>query len=136
VSNAPPTVLDASALLAALNREPGGDTVAAALATGCVMSAVNFSEVVAKLREAGTPEPPIRERLGSLVAGGLEVVAFDESFAYVAGLLRPLTRAYGLSFGDRACLALGLIREGVVLTADRAWVSLEQVLGVRIRSIR
>ena len=42
------TVIDASALLALLNGEPGADVVAQALPGG-VMSAVNVSEVVAKL---------------------------------------------------------------------------------------
>ena len=41
-------VLDASALLALLNREPGSEKVVAAL-PDAVMSSVNLSEVVAKL---------------------------------------------------------------------------------------
>ena len=43
-------VLDASALLAMLNSEPGSERVAAALADS-VMSSVNLSEVVAKLAD-------------------------------------------------------------------------------------
>ena len=42
-------VLDASALLAVLNAEPGSVVVAIALRQGAAISAVNSSEVVAKL---------------------------------------------------------------------------------------
>ena len=49
-------VLDASAILALLNQEPGAAQIASVLATGAaVMSTVNFSEVVAKLRDARMP---------------------------------------------------------------------------------
>ena len=45
-------VLDASALLALLQNEPGSDAVAAVL-PHAVLSAVNLSEVVAKMVERG-----------------------------------------------------------------------------------
>ena len=45
-------VLDASALLALLNQEPGADVVAASLPEA-VVSAVNLSEAVAKLIDLG-----------------------------------------------------------------------------------
>jgi len=67
------------------------------------ISAVNLSEVIAKLADAGMPEGEIRETLEPL---GLEVAEFDADQAYQAGLLRPLTRQFGLSSGGRACLAL------------------------------
>ena len=98
VSNA---VLDASALLALLQDEPGSDRVLESL-PGALVCSVNLSEVVAKLTELGMPEPDIRVALSL----GLEVVAFDEALAYSAGALRPATRPAGLSLGDRACLAL------------------------------
>jgi PIN domain nuclease of toxin-antitoxin system len=44
--NETPTVLDASALLALLQNEPGADRVASRLAN-CVMSTFNLSKVVA-----------------------------------------------------------------------------------------
>ncbi len=53
------TAIDASALLALLNEEPGADVVAQAL-PGAVISAVNLSEVVAKLSQAGMPEDAVR----------------------------------------------------------------------------
>jgi ribonuclease VapC len=125
------SAVDAAALLALLNGEPGGDEVRAAIALGAAISAVNLSEVVAKLAEAGMSEADIRVALAPLVR---DVVAFDAALAYRAGLLRATTRSAGLSLGDRACLALAQQLGVPVLTADRQWQKLS--LGVTIRAIR
>lgn len=123
-------VLDASALLAMLNSEPGSSAVQESL-PGAVISAVNLSEVISKLSERGMPEPAIRAALEGL---GLEVHPFDADAAYSTARLRTATKPYSLSLGDRACLALGLALKAQVLTADRTWKKLK--LGVKIRSIR
>ena len=47
-------VLDASALLAMIREEPGGESVAGVVARAR-MSAVNFAEVVSYLTYAGVP---------------------------------------------------------------------------------
>ena len=123
-------VLDASAILALLRAEPGGERVKAVLPRSAI-SAVNVSEVVAKLSDRGMPESAIRDALGGL---GLDVVPFDRSQAYEAGLLRFATRRAGLSLGDRSCLALA-IRLGVpAVTADRTWKTLAK--GVKVELIR
>jgi len=124
------TVIDASALLALLNGEPGADVVAQALPGG-VISAVNVSEVVAKLTEFGIPEKAIYQALKPL---GLDVVFFSEEQAYLAGLLRPATQNIGVSLGDRACLSLAKMQELTALTANRAWANL--AIGVTIKVIR
>lgn len=124
-------VLDASALLALLHGEPGAEVVAACL-PGSVISAVNLSEVIAKLSERGMPAEAIRLALDGLP---IDVRPFDINAAYAAGELRPGTRAAGLSFGDRACLALAA-RLGVpAVTADRAWSTLAG-LPVQVRIVR
>lgn len=123
-------VLDASALLALLNAERGADAVALALPRA-VIGAVNYAEVVSKLADAGLPDDPIREALDGL---GLDVRPFDRTQAHMAGLLRPRTKARGLSLGDRACLALGLALQAPVLTTDGAWEDLG--IGVEVRLVR
>lgn len=123
-------VIDASALLALLNGEAGADVVADAIPGG-VISAVNLSEVVAKLAEAGVPEKTLRQSLQPL---GLEVVPFDDEQAYRAGLLRTATSNAGVSLGDRACLSLAIMRGVVALTADRAWLELS--IGAKVKVIR
>jgi len=98
---------------------------------GAAISTVNLSEVVAKLVEAGMPEEAVRSVLGGI---GLEIHPFDVELAFQTGILRPQTRALGLSLGDRACVALGLQLKAPVLTTDRNWKSLD--VGVEVRAIR
>jgi len=115
----PPAVLDASALLALLQNEPGAEVVAARLPQ-CVMSAVNLSEVVAKLVDRGLPEADLRAALDML---DIDVRDFDTEAAYAAGELRRITRSAGLSLGDRACLALAMRLGAAAVTADRGWAA-------------
>jgi PIN domain nuclease of toxin-antitoxin system len=123
-------VLDASAVLALLNDEPGSDVVARHVPQAA-MSAVNFCEVAGKLGDKGLAEDEIRAALEPL---GFEVHPFDTDLAYATAHLRIKTRSLGLSLGDRACLALGLRLHAPVITADGRWKSLK--IGVRIRAIR
>jgi len=111
-------VLDASALLVLLKGEMGGDKVIAALKEGAAISAINFSEVIAKLNESSMPEEAIHEALDFLE---LDIVGFDTQNAYKAGLLRLVTKRAGLSLGDRACLALAQQLSVPAITADRIW---------------
>ena len=89
--------------------------------SGAAINAVNLSEVVGKLAEAGMPESAIREALTELT---LDVVPFDLEHACEAGMLRSSTRDVGLSLGDRACVSLTMRLGVTALTADRAWQDL------------
>jgi PIN domain nuclease of toxin-antitoxin system len=123
-------VLDASALLALINQEPGSEKVAAVISTAC-MSSVNVAEVVSKLMDKGFSEVEIREIFGALK---LLIIPFDEEQGFIAGLLRADTKRLGLSLGDRACLSLAIQQKLSVLTADRVWAGLQ--LGLNIQMIR
>ena len=123
-------VYDSSAVLAILLDEPGARRAAETL-DHAVLSAVNASEVVARLIDQGAKDDDAR---GALHGLGLAIRPFDESLAVAAGLLRRSTRQHGLSLGDRACLALALRERAPVLTADRAWTALE--LDVEVEPIR
>lgn len=125
-------VLDASALLCLLNQENGQDRVRAAL-SDAVISAVNYSEVIAKLAERGGAVAAVSRALDHL---HLAVVDFDRAQAVEAGALRLATRQAGLSFGDRACLALAKTRGFVALTADQAWAQLDDTIGVTVELVR
>ena len=108
-------VLDSSALLALLNKEPGIGRVREVLPDSA-MSTVSLSEVVAKLAEEGVPMENIRSVLTALP---MEIVLFDSEQAYNTGLLRPETKNAGLSLGDRACLNLAMLLGVPAVTADR-----------------
>ena len=58
-------VIDASALLALVLGEPGGDEVQRVL-TDCAMTAVNLGEVVGHFARIGSPEADIRLMLDPL----------------------------------------------------------------------
>ena len=123
-------VFDSSAVLAIAFGERGADRAADALSDG-VISAVNASEVIARLVERGASDEDARE---SLRGFGLAIRPFDEGLAIAAGLLRRSTRTHGLSLGDRACLALARRERATVLTADHSWAALE--LGLEMEFIR
>lgn len=123
-------VLDASALLAFLQLEPGHETVSNVLAES-VISTVNWAEVIGKCIVGDVETEGLLEDLRAL---GLAVVPFSSAEAELAGRLAQPTRALGLSLGDRACLALGLARGNSIYTADRTWRRLR--LGVAIKTIR
>ena len=123
-------VLDASALLAYMNGEAGAPRVSAVVGES-VISAVNWSEVIGKAADRGVDTVGLREDLGAL---GLAVEPFSAEQAEIAGHIKDQTRQYGLSLGDRACLALGINRRLTVYTADQVWLRL--ALGVDVVSIR
>lgn len=123
-------VLDASALLCLLFREPGADRVETRL-TRALVSVVNYHEVFAKLTDRGVDSDEAKAMLAEL---DVEIVPVDREQADLGGALRPLTRKAGLSLGDRSCLALAQTRQAVAVTADRAWKGVET--GIEIEVVR
>jgi PIN domain nuclease of toxin-antitoxin system len=121
-------VLDASALLAYLRDEPGGDRVDRVIAES-VMSSVNWAEVVQKSIAVGVESDGMLDDLQSL---GLTLEPFTSEDGEMAGWLWEQTRQYGLSLGERACLSLGWRLGVTVLTCDRVWASLGQSLDIQV----
>jgi ribonuclease VapC len=124
-------VLDASAVLVLLNNEPGAEKLTPELLSDATCSTVNLAEVQTKLVSAGgAPDEAWEDTLSPI----REASPFTDEQAKTAGSLVTQTRAFGLSLGDRACLALALALKAPVYTADRSWKKLK--LGVRIHVIR
>lgn len=128
--NSERVVLDSAAVLAFLCRERGGDDVIPYLTCG-VMSAVNYSEVLTKLMDRGSP---LEEAISFVSPFSLDIVPFGDELAAVTASLRPVTRSIGMSFADRACVALALQLRLPVITADKAWSQLN--LNVNIKQLR
>lgn len=113
-------LLDASAALALLMKEPGYEQVLGNL-TDASISSVNMAEVCAKYSDRMLNPALIARYFSNL---SIAVIPFQPQHALVSGQLRPVTRTHGLSLGDRACLATALVEKRTVLTADRVWASL------------
>lgn len=110
--------------------ESGGNLVAAQSADAAI-SAVNAVEIGTRLADSGVDLATIRRSLSRI---RVPIVAFDADLALIAIRLRNQTRPYGLSLGDRACLALALREGAIAVTADRAWAKLD--VGCKIELIR
>jgi PIN domain nuclease of toxin-antitoxin system len=124
-------VLDASALLALLNQEPGCQKLTPELLRDGVASTVNLAEVQTKLvREGGDPDEAWELALAPIS----DAEPFTGEQAKVAGTLVSQTRPLGLSLGDRACLALAITLDAPVYTTDKDWKNLK--LGVTIHVLR
>lgn len=121
-------VLDASALLAYLQDEPGTERVEEVLLKSYI-SSVNWAEVVQKSIAASVTVEGMRYELAAL---GLTIVNFEFEDAEQTAKLWQQTRQYGLSLGDRACLSLGLRLSIPVFTTDRAWMNLDSAFQVNV----
>ncbi len=121
-------VLDASALLAFLRREPASERIGALL-HDVVISTVSLSEVVATALDYGGV---LDQVLSSLSCLPVNTISFGVSDAYLAASLRPSSRHLGLSLGDRSCLALGSRLGLPVLTTDETWAGFPMPTGIEI----
>ena len=115
-------VLDASALLALLNSEPGAEVVETMLPSS-IMSTVNIAEVVAELDKKLNITPNQSKEMVEAIIN--QIIPLDFSQAIEVGHLRKLTAKFGLSLGDRACIALAIASNAPVYNADKAWTKLK-----------
>lgn len=128
------TVLHASAVIAFLQHESGHEVVEQALQNDqCMVSAANQAEIISKALDRGVSPEAIVAILAELSYVVLDITAAD---GVRAGMMRLSTRSAGLSLGDRLCLATAKRLEAHVMTADRAWLSVAQTLGLGICCIR
>lgn len=120
-------VIDSSALIAVVKREPGKARVVDALSQSLV-SAVVLVETLSKLRLLGYDS---EEAYTGFIAAGLSVQIFDESQMPAVLSLAALADR-GISLADRVCLGLALDRNLPVLTGDRAWIALGLPLDIQL----
>lgn len=124
-------ILDASAILAFMSNEPGTDRVREVLLAGVAdVSAVNISEVAAKLVSRGMPVADAELQCRSM---GMDILETNEEIAFLAAAMMPRTQPLSLSLGDRICLATAIHLEATAMTAEKAW---RKIPGVKVEVVR
>ena len=124
-------VFDASAILALLQQEPGAEKLTIEIRKDAVVSTVNLAEVQSKLvKMRNDPDKAWEVALSSIAA----VEPYTIEQAKIAGSMIATTEKYGLSLGDRSCLALAIALKAPVYTTEQVWRNLK--IGVPIHVIR
>ena len=124
-------VLDASAILALIQHERGAERLTVEILKDAVVSTVNLAEVQSKLVKNGYESEEAWEDALSLVTAA---EPYTSEQAKIAGDLITRTEKYGLSLGDRSCLALAIALKAPVYTTEQVWKNLK--VGVPIHVIR
>ncbi|MGA3346146.1 MAG: type II toxin-antitoxin system VapC family toxin [Terracidiphilus sp.] len=124
-------VFDASAILAYLQGEGGAEKLTKEILDHAVVSTVNLAEVQSKLVKKGHDPEEAWDEILSLVQAE---EPFTSDQAKVTGDLITATEKYGLSLGDRSCLALAIALKAPVYTTEQLWRNLK--VGVPIHVIR
>lgn len=127
------SILDASAVIALLEREPGHQVVADIIVEGASISTVNLAEVGTRLLRKGMPAD---RAAGMLTELPLIIVDVTLDLAIEAALLWTLAKHFGLSLGDRICLALAKREGRAAVTADRKWAEAASDIGAQVLLFR
>lgn len=125
-------VIDASALLAFLKSETISLDHLESLLPKSLISSVNACEVATVLTRIGIPLTEIEESIKETIG---EIIPFNQEHYLLAAKLWQSTKTYGLSLGDRACLALAQQMKLPVYTADQVWQKLD-IKNLQIHLIR
>tara|TARA_B100001765_G_C19403871_1_gene293538 strand:+ start:399 stop:689 length:291 start_codon:yes stop_codon:yes gene_type:complete len=96
------------------------------------MSSVNVSEVAAMIFTSDMSPQTCQDIIYPFLSA---IIPFDEKQSFLTAALRRQTKAYGLSLGDRACIALGQQLNLPIYTADKIWKNI-QLENIDIRLIR
>ena len=123
--------LDASAILAYLFNERGAERLTPEILADALVSTVNLAEVQTKLVKLGRSAEDAWIDAHSL---GTLAVPYTSEHARIAGDLITQTEKYGLSLGDRSCLALAIALNAPVYTTEQIWRDLK--VGIPIHVIR
>jgi ribonuclease VapC len=124
--------LDASAVIALLNGEPGAEEVEGVLATAAI-GAVNIAEIVSHYTFLGAPLGDIQSMINTLP---MTIIAADKDLSWEAGALRAITSKKGLSLGDRFCLALAKRLDVTAYTTEHVWPEIADAAEVKVMVIR
>jgi PIN domain nuclease of toxin-antitoxin system len=127
-------VLDASAIFAIIKGEPI-NFVPEEILEHCVATTYNIAEVANKMvLKKQVNHQEIWILLESMISHPYNI---DMQLSELAtGFSEIIDASFGVSLGDKYCLALGKLLNKPIYTADRAWKQFEALLDVEIVLIR
>ena len=111
-------IFDASAVIALFAKEKGFEVIKRHL-KNAIISSVNISEVYKYcIDKQNLTADECKNIMG---ISGIKIIDFDEKQALIAADIYPKNKEYGLSLGDRACIALAIEKKYPILTCDKIW---------------
>ena len=111
-------VLDSSALITLFAKEPGYKYVKQHMKYA-VISSINIAEVYKYCIEV---QKLTEEDCRNLIKlSGIKIIDFCEAQALISAAIIKETKQYGLSLGDRGCIALAMFKNCSILTCDQIW---------------
>ena len=123
-------LLDASAYIAYISQEPGCDVVSEIIGKSCI-NTVTYTEIISFYTKKGLSDDLLKE-----LCQYVEIINVNENICYAAGHMIKTSRDYGLSLGDRLCLATAQYFNLTVYTADKIWLRVADELKINIVTIR
>ncbi|MEK6733759.1 MAG: type II toxin-antitoxin system VapC family toxin, partial [Pseudomonadota bacterium] len=106
-------VFDASALIALFAKEKGYELIKNHL-KDAIISSVNIAEVYKYCIDSQNLTKDEARSLVKLI--DIKIINFDEEQAIITAELINKTKQYGLSLGDRACIALAILKNLSIIT--------------------
>jgi PIN domain nuclease of toxin-antitoxin system len=115
-------VFDASTLIALFAKETGYEFIKKQM-KDAIISSVNIAEVYKYCIETQNLSEDEAKKLVKL--SDIKIIEFTSDQALISASLITKTKQYGLSLGDRACIALGISGEYDIITCDQIWQKLD-----------
>lgn len=115
-------VFDASALIALFAKENGYLQTKKHMKDG-IISSVNIAEVYKYCIETQNLTEDEAKALVKL--SDIKIVDFCSEQALISASIITRTKPYGLSLGDRSCIALAMFKRYPILTCDTIWQKLD-----------
>lgn len=124
-------VFDSSALIALFAKEKGYECIKKHM-KDAIISSVNIAEVYKYCIDV---QNLTEEDSRSLIKlSGIKIIEFCNEQALMTAKLINKTKQYGLSLGDRACIALAMLDKNPVLTCDKIWQKVD--IGIEFKMAR
>lgn len=121
-------LLDTSCYMAVIREESGCENIESLLSFSSI-SMVNLGELIAALIKLGMSPRSAEDTALDTVQ---DVMPFTQEIAILSGKLFESTKRLGLSLGDRACIATGMIHKIPIYTCDRIWAELDLDCDIRL----